>query len=256
VTAVIKFILSLIGTGGLVALLSFFGDLRIPWWGFTLVLGIVGWLFLTAGMALQLARGPLIEIGRVRLDKDARVFWVPIKNGSSPSRVTIKVNHVEDALGNPRIEHAWEGHWRGKLTRFDGTLIANEKAQYGLIGVGESTINGRPSLFIYSREAGGFPIEDGHTGVPLSRDMALGEQGKITVEFVATCENSAAERGSVEERVFSIIPDPGSNVGYKLESNENKPGVFSWLVVQGSQLSGHLDALRASLASRFSKRER
>jgi hypothetical protein len=196
----------------------------LPWWALFLIVLAVGIFAVTAGMAWEKVKEAEFSVGPLMLDVPMKIFYVQVRNGSLPAKFSLRVNLATDSSGVQYLERPWEGHWRGRLREFDGTLGEYEIAQYGLLGVAEgdkSFGSGNLVLFIYSRENGGQPYSrEGHTSIAISRDVPLPEQGTTRLDVVISCNPLSGGKAVVKQLAFHVAPDPGSRVGYKIVAEE------------------------------------
>jgi hypothetical protein len=175
-------------------------------------------LYLTwkAAVAWDRTRGPSVEVGPVVLDDEHGIFDVTVTNGPVGAYIDVQIVSVRDASGRDRIEHPWQGHWRGRPTAFDGWVEGGKPARYGLISV--RTLPSRnPTLEIFTRDdshgRGEKVGNDGHSLIPLIADRPLAEQGALTITVHVDCfrmPDGKTERGRTVPFSFRVVPDSDS----------------------------------------------
>lgn len=215
VAPMLKFISAATLASVATAVAAWFGD--ISGWILPVVVFIVGYLALTAGMAWERALPLYVEVGSLKLDENRwggsiGLFHVLLKNGPIPATIKVKINGIY-SLGIRHSDRAWEGHWRSRGTDFNGHLDAREEQQYGLIGIGTQQASGHPTLFIWTREldsSGQYPTA--------SLDAPLEQQGITRVDIVVNCEAADGQRGKSQERTFYILPDRNSPIYYRVDT--------------------------------------
>ncbi len=216
-----------IGGSGIVALSAWHEPitLTVGWLSVSLAIAValslmVIYASLTAGLAWAETRGPEIEIGPLLLDIPVKIFYFWVATGEIPATVRFRVISVLDSTGEEKTERSWQGHWRGKTADFDGNLPANDRIQYGLLGVSRRP-SGNMSVIIFSKEK----FEDrqnqnSHSAIFISRDVLLEEQGDLTITVSVDCRAPADGQGERPDKtaypnlVFTLSPNPASEVRY------------------------------------------
>jgi hypothetical protein len=222
-TGAFKLLIAVLGTTLIVGLLTFFGSLHLPWWGFVLILLVVFWASLTAGIAFEQSRGPVIEVGPLEIDVPVRIFHTILRNNASfPVNVVGRIVARDESLGIRHTEHAWQGHLRGRPPEFRRVDPPPDEPDYAWLGVTKFE-SGNPTLYIFSndRVLVAAIAQAGHGVIPVSRDLPIEQQSTIEVALAIDCETLPDEKGKVErgirvERTYRIAPDPGSTVGYRI----------------------------------------
>jgi hypothetical protein len=219
--AVIKWLLPLLlatlGGLGATALLSPSGWLAATAAVLFLCLIVCCFSF-TAGMAAVTRNDPSASLSKLQLDDTLNpsiraegLFWVELQNGDVSATPYLQMEIPNAAKP---LEFTPHGHWRGKPER---VLAPGEKQQFGLIGVG-TTPKGNPSLFVWYIEGldwGRYPV--------VTKDAPLDEQSGIDVEVRVVCKPVAQVGKDIPELVkvgilhFRIVPDPSTNIKYRIE---------------------------------------
>jgi hypothetical protein len=236
----------------------------VPWWTVPASIITTGWLCGTAGAALERSRLPWVRVSQLQLDKRTTfthgqslgLFFVVITNGPIPTKVLPLIVRVAESPWTIRLEHSWEGHWRGRLPKYEGDLRANEEAQYGLLAAARFA-NSNPGLFIFSREASEDPEK--HQLIRITQDIPISEQGTVTVDLHVACEfetdgRTALGRGQLH--TFTILPDQSTS-SYNIGPITSKPQHWlqRWPRVSNA-LQAAMQALRADDPHKRSRKRR
>src|SRR5205085_108532 len=96
-----------------------------------------------------------------------------------------------------------------------------DELEYGWVGVGQHEGSRNPLLFIYSIDNVGTGLRMGHSAIPISRDLPLAQQPAVTIHVVIHCYGADGRAYKRRSR-FSIAPDPGSQVGYKIAPSRSQ----------------------------------
>jgi len=184
----------------------------LPWWAFCIVFFVVWWASLTAGMAWEL-RGPEVEVEPLKLDLGPnKIFYMRLRAASRKVKPIVKIVNVIYSPDAKPLERSYEAHWRGWRPENGILELPGEEAEFGLVGV-QKLPSGNPILFVWPQEGG---------AVPLSGDVPPEQQAVVTVRVVVGCSTPVGKEewraGREQTFTYCIVPDPGSAVGYKVES--------------------------------------
>jgi hypothetical protein len=202
-----------------------------PWWIVPLTIVIVFYLALTAGMAWERANRESVEMGPLQLDARDSVFFAVVKN-TCEERVwpEVWVTRVIDMAGNRRHIGSVESPWRHHAPDYSMCLeVEGAEAEVALF-LADSRPSGNPSLCV---------VDKGKRIQEVTSDLPLSSQETIVFSAVAFCKEWSGKKRATAKCTFSIAPDPGSAVGYKIVPASSRTGwpgrgavdsTFRWLV--------------------------
>lgn len=212
--------------GGLAAMLKFFGSAAfagiltamagafgsVPWWTLPFVAVASFYLSWTAGMAWERSGKPSVTVGTLTCDERFTVFFVHVENSSPfPIRPSVTITRIADARGNRLGSPPWMCHWRDKPPNFTMELEEGVGAEAGLLGVRHYSASNNPALCIF---------DQAHQLRGVTNDVPLSEQETVVVHMVVNCATPTGERGKPVRRTFTVAPDPGSQAGYRVVTEE------------------------------------
>jgi hypothetical protein len=228
--------------GGAYAWLAYLlhASIGVPWWVIGIAAIAIGYFSVTAGIAWERTRGTGIVVSPVQLDVPMKIFFVDVENGPTPAKVRLHIHPVVDSLGTVHTERPWIGHWRGQPAGYDEELGEGHQAQYGLLGVHHFP-SGNPTLYIISTTPTSSPAPFNYTPHTISRDVPLTEQGTTTCHVVVTGVAAGNVRLKPQQFAFSVVPDPGSPVGYRIV-----PNVTQSATARSSFLSRFTNSIRGA----------
>lgn len=212
-----------------------------PWLIMAPSLLALAYLSFVTGSVVEKIRGPEVEVHPLKLDLGPhKVFYLRLTAKSRKVKPVVKIVHLAYLPDTKPIECSLEAHWRGPQLENGILELPGEPAEFGLLGV-EKYPSGHPKLFAWPK---------GGKSDPLSRDVPPEQQAVITMKIVVGCSTPVGEKewrsGREQNFTYRVIPDPGSEVGYKVESRESS--VLSGGAPNAGQSAGRLiDRFRATV---------
>lgn len=218
---VLKIVSLVISVGVVAAFLSLVWKetWELPVWVYAaLAVALFYLVLVTFFVAMDKTHEPSCEVGVLKLDAPDKVFYLSVRNGEVRARIKVSINDATDSVqGIEHLGRSVEPCWRGRPKGHDAALEPGGKERIQLLLSANRDPSGHPSLWIVPN--------NGNAPIPVSRDVPLSEQGKVTLNVSFTCESVAtATEGKPEvinlgSKIYSVAPDlENREVGYKIIS--------------------------------------